>query len=99
MTAHTDITLRQHVFYLSGVLSFANVMSVYSKSLAYFAHEDELNFDFSELKGGDSSGLALAIEWMKYAKKVNKKIKFLNMSNDLLAIAKAANIDRLFLQG
>ena len=51
------------------------------------SENNELEFDFSRLKSSNSAGLALMIEWIKLAKRSNKKIRFLSISEDLKAIA------------
>lgn len=95
ITPQADITFQDGKFLLSGELSFFNVMSVYQKSLPHLHQCEELHFDFSGLKTSDSGGLALIVEWMKFAKQFNKPIHFPHLSQDLLSIAKAASLDHL----
>jgi phospholipid transport system transporter-binding protein len=80
---------------LKGDLNVFNAMSIYVKSLMYLKELNELQIDFAELKASDSVGLALIIEWMKYAKQNKKTIRFLHLSRNLLAIAKAAGIEEI----
>lgn len=94
-----DITFQNTEFMLSGELDFANVMSVYQKSLRNLSDCANLTFDFSELKSSDSSGLALIIEWVKLAKQQRKPIHFKNLSKDLLSIASAAGLSNLISSG
>ena len=91
-----DITSRNNQFFISGDLNFSNVMSVYNKSLQASQQASELVFDFSELKSSDSAGLALIIEWIKLSKKINKPVRFIHLSQDIMLIAKAAGIDGMF---
>lgn len=93
MHKHADITLQQGKFLVVGDLNFANVMSVYQKSLSLLDNAQEWIFDFSQLHASDSSGLALIVEWIKHAKSANKKIQVLHLSHDLMSIAKAAGMD------
>lgn len=92
---HADITFQNAVFSLSGDLNFANVMSVYAKSLPYINGCPTLAFDFAQVKSSDSSGLALVIEWVKCARKYQKAIQFKNLSADLISIATASGLDKL----
>ena len=80
-----------------GELDFSNVMAVYRKSLLQLANCPEFNFDFSQLKSSDSSGLALVIEWIKLAKQKNKRVRIRHLSQDLLSIARVAGLDKIIL--
>lgn len=91
-----DITFKDNQFFISGDLDFSNVMSLYNKSLLTAPRCSDLQFDFSQLASSDSSGLALIIEWIKLAKKLNKPIHFSHLSEDIMSIAKAAGIDGMF---
>lgn len=95
MQKSADITFQDGNFFISGELSFFNVMSVYQKSLSYLPQCAELRFDFSELKSSDSGGLALIMEWIKFAKRQEKPIYFTHLSKDILSLAKAAGLDTL----
>ncbi|SRR5579883_118132 len=96
MDSHqADITLQNGRLMVSGQLDFGNVMSVYEKSLALFERCAELNIDFSPLKSSDSSGIALVIEWIKYAKQHHKAIQLINFPQDLKSIVKAARLEKI----
>lgn len=81
---------------LSGELDFSNVEAVYQKSLAQWKNSSDICIDFSKLKSANSAGLALMVEWLKLANQQNKTIQFKTVSQDLLAIAKVAGMDKLF---
>lgn len=95
MQKQADIIFQNNKFLVSGELDCANVMSVYKKSLPQLENCRALEFDFSQLKSSNSAGLALIIEWIKFARQRNKSIQFNHLSTDLMSIAKAAGIDRL----
>ena len=95
MHKNADITFQNNQFILTGDLNFSNAMSVYEKSLQQLTQCTDLDFNFSQLQSSDSSGLALVIEWVNLAKRYNKPIRF-TLSQDLMSIAKAAGIDKLF---
>lgn len=90
-----DITLDKDIFYVSGSLNFSNVMVLYNKSLPHLSRCEFIEFDFSQIKKSNSAGLALVIEWLKYAKHNHKTIKLTNLNKDLLVIAKVAAIETL----
>jgi len=93
-----DIQKQDHAFLVTGDINVTNVMSVYRKSLACLRQCPEWQFDFSQLQSTDSSGLALIIEWIKYAKQCRKPIRFTALPQELLSIAKAAGLDNLIVR-
>lgn len=95
MLNHADVTFQDNKFLVSGDLNFGNVMSVYAKSVNYLNQCPEFVFDFSGLNSSNSAGLALVMEWIKFAKRCGKPIKFEHLSKDLKSIAHAAGIDVL----
>ena len=80
---------------LSGELSFANAMAIYEESLLELKNKKSFIFDFREVSASNSVGLALMIEWIKLAQKHGKPIQFINIPQDLSALAKAARLDAL----
>jgi phospholipid transport system transporter-binding protein len=97
MVKLAEIQLRNTTLFISGDLDFTNVMSVYEKSLALTFQCPELIFDFSSLKSTNSAGLTLLIEWIKLSKKQNKSIRFMHLPQEIMSIAKAADIDEMLL--
>lgn len=95
MQKHADITFQNNGFHISGDLNFSNVMSVYNKSLQLFDKHAEWVFDFSQLHSSDSAGLALIIEWIKLAKKTDKKVRFNHLPDGIVSLAKAADMDEI----
>lgn len=89
-----NIVFNDNQFSVSGELGFSNVMSLYEQSLPQLERCAELNFDFSQVKSSDSSGLALIIEWMRFAKQHQRPIHFTHVSNEIMSIAKAAGLDK-----
>lgn len=95
MTNHAEISVDNHRVIVKGSLCFANVMTIYKKSLAYFNQTPELEIDFSQLKSCDSSGLALIFEWLKWAKQHQRSICFTALPSELQSIAVAARINQV----
>lgn len=95
MLKQADIVFQDGKFLVSGELCFANVMTIYRKSLPLLAVSPTFIFNFTQVTKSDSSGLALVIEWLKLAKKQGKAIRFESLSSELMAIAKAAGIEAL----
>lgn len=99
MSNDANITYKDKQIFITGELNFFNVVSLYQQSLLLFDHypelKSELRFDFSGLTSSDSSGLALIIEWIKFAKRNNAAITFSHISKDIRAVAKVAGLDKL----
>lgn len=91
-----EIHFQDNRFLIRGDLNFRNIMSVYNQSLPQLQQCPELIFDFSQLKSSDSSGLALIMEWIKLCKRMKKPVKFINLPEEMVSIAKAAGMDELF---
>lgn len=95
MFKQADIRLSGNVFAVSGDLNCFNVMAVYKKSLPQLDKLPALEFDFSTVKSSDSAGLALIIQWIRYANSQNKPIYFHRISSHILALARAAGLETL----
>ena len=80
---------------LAGHLNFANVMSIYADSLAFLGTHDNIEFDFTQVTSSDSAGLALIVEWIKWAHQQNKKIRLTNISGELMSLARASSLDKM----
>ena len=91
-----DIVSENNILFIRGKIDFFNVMSVYQESLAFLKDHSPCTIDFSRLLEVNSAGIALIIEWIKYSKAEDKPIVFQGIPQDLIALAKAANIDSLF---
>lgn len=95
MANEADVTFQNNTFVFTGELDFSSVMFVYQKSLLHLNKCDEAVFDFSQLKKGNSSVLALIVELINLAKQSNKRISFKSIPNNLMSIAKVGGLDRV----
>lgn len=55
-----------------------------------------LILDFSEVKHADSASLALMLDWMRYAKRQNKQIDFVNITEKMKQIIRVSNLGDVF---
>lgn len=99
---HTDdesrIVLKRRedgCFILSGTLSFKTVPVVWRQGLDVFNEAPSLLLDLSSIKRSDSAGVALLIEWMRFARRHNKPISYINMPQQMLAIVRASSLDTI----
>jgi phospholipid transport system transporter-binding protein len=89
------IVFQNDFFVVSGELNFTTVVALWNNSLRLLTQAPQLNFDFTQVTASNSAGLALILEWMKYAKQHNKSIRFNNIPkqlNSIIAISGIANM-------
>ena len=82
-------------FILEGVLDFQTVPEVWQQGLKLFNDAPSLALDLQQVTRSDSAGLALLIEWMRFARSHNKAISYINMPLQMLAIARASSLDNI----
>ena len=92
-----SIVQKQYQLSVSGELNFKTVMGVWRDSQAFLISSPELIFDLAGVTASNSAGLALLLEWLRYAKRENKKISFLNVPSQLLLIAAVADVKELLI--
>jgi phospholipid transport system transporter-binding protein len=80
---------------VSGDLNFSTVVKLWRESLPLFSSLGTLDFDLSNVRSSNSAGVALMIEWVKYAKNKNQVIKFIDVPQQLESIILAAGIKKI----
>jgi phospholipid transport system transporter-binding protein len=85
-----DAASSGEVLKLKGALSFESLPSVLAESAQFTARTDlpdRLVIDFSGITDIDSSAVALLLEWRRQALARGKKLEFVNLPPNLLALA------------
>ncbi len=82
-------------YLIQGSLTFDTVTRLLARSLELFPHAEALDIDLGAVENADSAGLALLIEWMRYARRHDLPIRFINMPPQMLAIARASSLDHV----
>jgi phospholipid transport system transporter-binding protein len=82
---------------VSGPLVFATVPGLLEQSKATFDGEAQLQVDLSAVQTADSAGLALLIEWYRLAARANRGLRFVNVPEQLRALARISDVDELLL--
>jgi len=82
-------------FALTGSLSFKNVTALRSQGIDLFSEADTLVVDLSDVQRSDSAGVALLVEWMRFARSQDKTISYLNIPQQMLAIVRASSLDSI----
>ena len=86
------------VLQLSGALSFETLPGVLEQSAAFTARPDlpeRLTIDFSGITGVDSSAVALLLEWRRQAQRLGRRLEFVNLPANLLALARLYGVEEL----
>jgi len=80
---------------ICGDLNAVTVPKLLETGLAVLEELDDITIDLDHVERSDSSGLAMLTELLRSATKANKKIRFINMPPQLLAIAKISGLDEI----
>jgi phospholipid transport system transporter-binding protein len=89
---------RDEVLALDGALSFETLPDVLRASEEYAARPDlpdRLTIDFAGIDAIDSSAVALLLEWRRQALRRGKKLDFVNLPGNLLALATLYGVENL----
>lgn len=85
-------------FALRGTLGFSTAGAVLKCSERLFAGvSGPLEIDLSGVSQTDSAGLALLIEWLSRAARAPRTMKFLNVPEQLQAIARISELENLIV--
>jgi phospholipid transport system transporter-binding protein len=93
-----DLTGRNEALALTGALSFQTIPQVLEESIKYAAREDlpdSLTIDFAGVTGVDSAAVALLLEWRRQATKLGKRLEFVNLPPNLIALARLYGVEEL----
>lgn len=80
---------------VDGALTFATVRNALRIGAPQFDAAELTEIDLSGVSSADSAGLALLVEWYRQAARANRSIRFVNVPEQLRALAKISELDRL----
>lgn len=84
------------VLLVRGDLSFSSVTRVLAQSRPLLSQgSGKLALDLGEVQRADSAGLALLMQWLRMGKEQGLEIRFRHLPEQLLAIARASDLERL----
>ena len=79
-------------FGVSGVMTFDSVNELWRESDEMFSSDGVVEVDLREVTHTDSAGLALLVEWLREAGRRGGRVEYLNLPDQLIALADAANL-------
>lgn len=82
-------------FVIKGALSFETAPDVLRQGIDLFRDASRVILDLDGVSRADSAGLALLVEWMRFARRSDKQISFMNVPEQLLHIAEASSIEEI----
>lgn len=86
-------------FALSGEMSFETAEQILQASEKPFDEHTQLEIDLSGVTLSDSAGLALLLEWVTWANHTVREIRFSDMPDRILAIARTTEVEALLTRG
>jgi phospholipid transport system transporter-binding protein len=86
-------------FLLHGVLNFETIPAVLAASNGLFTNATVCDIDFADVTHSNSAGLALLVEWMRRAARNGIRIRFLNIPEQMMNIARVSSLDEILPLG
>lgn len=94
--ANTEIRMQQDgTLMASGDLVLANITLLLAQGEALFDGRDDVVFDLRDVTHTDSAGVALLLEWLERGRAVGTSVRYNNIPEALLRIARLSNIEAL----
>ncbi len=86
-------------FVLSGDMTFDTAERILRASEEPFEEHTRIEVDLSGVEKADSAGLALLLEWITWANHTVREIRFNDMPERVLAIARTTEVESLLKRG
>jgi phospholipid transport system transporter-binding protein len=87
------------VLRLSGDMVLTSVQGLLDQTESLLASERYSVIDLSEVTGVDSSGVALMLEWVEWARERGASLHFRNIPESLMRIARLSRVEALLTDG
>jgi phospholipid transport system transporter-binding protein len=81
-------------FIVDGDLTFSAMDKKAVSSFAFLTTTKQITIDLGSVGNADSAGLALMIEWIKYTRSKRVQLRFRNIPEQLLNLAKLSGLDK-----
>lgn len=79
---------------LEGRLTFASIDKETPRSFGYLKGIDSICIDLAQVEATDSAGLALMVEWIRISRMSRVQLRFKNIPEQILALAKLSGLDQ-----
>ncbi len=91
------VELGEGRFGVHGVLDFTTVGELLSNGVAVFGGRREVVLDLQGVSRSNSAGLALLLEWLDHGRVQGFELRFVNLPDSLVSIARMSNVEALLL--
>ena len=82
-------------FALVGALTFETVPGLWEEGERVFGDCPALSLDLGAVSRADSAGLALLVDWLRRAREYGQDVRFSNIPDQMLAMARASGLDQV----
>ena len=82
-------------FAVRGDLTFESATAILSQGTQLFADYERIRVDMSDVREADSAGLALLLEWVSWARHLDREIAYENIPQQIMAIARISEVTDL----
>ncbi len=97
--ANIEIIESANEISLKGMLTFKSVTTIKQAIVRWLEKREGVTIGLSGVRYSDSSGLALLMEWLRYAKQQNKTLNFVDMPEQMRAIAQVTDLSNILFLG
>ena len=80
-------------FLVSGIMDFETIPDLWKQSQSMFLTDGAITVDFRQVEHSNSAGLALIIEWIRFAQFKKRRFNLVNLPSQLQEIAKISGIE------
>ena len=84
---------------LSGDMVLTSVQELFDHTKILLSSEQYTVIDLGEVTGVDSSGVALMLEWVEWARERGASLQFRNIPESLMRIARLSRVEALLTDG
>lgn len=84
---------------VSGPLTFDSVPNLYTTSRGWFTAGTGMTIDLQQVAQADSAGLALLIEWLRWARKAGLSLTYINIPPQMLELIRVNGLQDTLLNG
>lgn len=83
----------------AGALTFDHVRQAVSQGSEFLQEHRPIIFDLKDVVRCDSAGLAVVLEWMRLARQQGSQLKFVNLPDKMVDLARVSCLDGILPLG
>lgn len=89
------LDLDKDTLLVSGKLDFSNARKISEQGRAMLKDIEKIKVDLSDLQQSDSSGLAVFIDWIRFAKSKQKDLLLIQVPQFIIDLGRVSGIDTI----